>query len=74
MTPKLSLIPTTSEDLDTILAMETSPQNAPYIGQWERKQHGVAIANPQIAHLKIVLDNKIIGYTILIAYIHQPHK
>lgn len=61
-----SLIPTTSEDLDVILAIETSPQNAPYIGQWERKRHQEAIANPNLAHLKIVLDNKIIGYVILV--------
>jgi RimJ/RimL family protein N-acetyltransferase len=62
----ISLVPTGSEDLDVILAIETSPQNAPYIGQWERKQHEKAIENPNIAHLKIVLDNQIIGYVILI--------
>lgn len=73
MAAKLSLIPTTSEDLDTILTMETSPQNAPYIGQWKRKQHEKAIANPQIAHFKIVLANNIIGYTILIG-IDNPDK
>ena len=48
------------------MAIEASPQNAPYIGQWERKQHELAIAYHNIAHFKIVLDNKIIGYTILI--------
>ena len=66
MSSQVSLIPTASEDLDIILAIETSPQNAPYIGQWERKQHESAIFNAYIAHLKVVLDRKIIGYVILI--------
>lgn len=54
------------EDLDTILAMETSPENAPYIRHWEQNQHAAAISDPNIAHLKIVLGNKIVGYVILV--------
>lgn len=63
---KLSLFPTTPEDLDIILAMETSPENATYIFQWKRNQHAAAISDTNIAHLKIVLGNKIVGYLILI--------
>lgn len=73
MSSQVSLIPTASEDLDIILAIETSPQNALYIGQWERERHDLAIAKPNITHLKIVLDNQIIGYVILIG-ITNPDK
>lgn len=70
---QISLIPTVSEDLELILAIETSPQNAPYIGQWKRNQHEAAIFDTNIAHLKIVLDDKIIGYVILIG-IDNPDR
>ena len=70
---QVSLIPTVSEDLELILAMETSPENYAFIGHWERKQHQLAIADTNITHLKIVSDNKIIGYVILIG-IDNPDK
>ena len=33
---KVALIPTVTEDLVTILAIEKSPENSPYIGHWKR--------------------------------------
>ena len=63
---QVSLVPIVSKDLDTILEIETSAENAPYIGQWERDRHQKAIADANIAHLKIVSNNKIVGYLILI--------
>ncbi len=73
LSTQVSLVPTVSEDLDTILALEESPDNSPYIGHWERSQHQAAIADPDIAHLKIVLGSKIVGYSILIG-VTNPDK
>ena len=70
---KIALVSTAIEDLDTILAIEESPDNSPYIGHWKRSQHQAAIADPDIAHLKVVLDKKILGYLILIG-ITNPDK
>ena len=70
---KIALVSTAIEDLDTILAIEESPDNSPYIGHWKRSQHQAAIANPDISHLKVVLDKKIVGYLILIG-ITNPDK
>ena len=63
---QIALLPTTSKDLDTILDMERSPENAHYIFQWKRDRHAAAIEDANIAHLKIVLEDEIIGYVILI--------
>ena len=49
LSTQVSLVPTVSEDLDTILALEESPDNSPYIGHWERSQHQAAIVDPDIA-------------------------
>lgn len=71
---QVSLVPTLEADLDVILKMETSSENAPYIGQWELNQHVKAIIDPNIAHLKIVLNNEILGYIILIGLNDPNHS
>ncbi|MEM7553951.1 MAG: GNAT family protein [Cyanobacteria bacterium P01_A01_bin.84] len=63
---QISLLPTLPENLEIILAMETDPENAPYIRHWERRKHLAALDNPDIAHLKIVSEDKILGYVILV--------
>lgn len=70
---KIALVSSTPDDLDTILAIEESPENSPYIGHWERSQHQAAIADPNMVHLKVVLADRIVGYLILIG-ISDPHK
>ncbi|MEM8602745.1 MAG: GNAT family N-acetyltransferase [Cyanobacteria bacterium P01_H01_bin.121] len=57
---------TNLSDLPVILALERSPDNAPFIRQWPEAKHEAAIADPNIAHLKVVVANQIVGYTILV--------
>ena len=70
---KISLIPAAYEDLDTILAIERSSENFQYVGHWKRSQHEAAISNLDIAHLKVVVENEIVGYLILVGIIN-PDK
>ena len=70
---QVSLVPTVSEDLDSILAIEKSPENSPYIGQWKRPQHERAIADPNMAHFKVTSAERTVGYVILIGIIN-PDK
>ena len=70
---QVSLVSTEQEDLDTILAIEESPENSPYIGHWERSQHQAAIADPNMAHFKVTSAGRTVGYVILIG-ITNPDK
>ena len=70
---QVSLDPTVSEDLNTILAIEKSPENSPYIGQWKRLQHERAIADSNMAHFKVALAERTVGYVILIGIVN-PDK
>ena len=63
---EIAFVPTTNEDLDIVLAIEQSPDNSLYIGQWEREQHQLAIADPNIGYFNVIAENKIVGYVILI--------
>ena len=63
---QISLFPTLPEDLAIILAMETALENALYVRHWTKEQHRAALDKPDLAHLKIVLDNETLGYVILV--------
>ena len=73
LSTQVSLVPTVSEDLNTILTIEKSPENSPYIGQWKRSQHEAAIADPNMAHFKVASADRTVGYVILIG-ITNPDK
>ena len=66
---------TAEADLDTILAMERSDDNTPYIRQWSREKHLEAISDKNIGHFVIQSadDEKIVGYIILIG-LENPDK
>lgn len=71
----ISTRPTLESDLDTILAMERSDENTPYIRHWSREKHLQAISDKNIGHFVIhaAEDNRIIGYIILIG-LENPDK
>lgn len=67
------LIPTTTNDLDFVLAAELDPQNAKFVYHWTREEHLEALTNPDYLHY-IIWDNarqKRCGYVIL-ADINNP--
>jgi hypothetical protein len=49
----ISIRSTVEADLDTILAMERSDDNTPYIRQWSREKHLEAISDKNIGHFVI---------------------
>ena len=61
------LRPTTPADLDWVVAAEGHPENAPFVTQWTRGQHAVALDNPDSRHLVIesVPDGRAVGFVIL---------
>lgn len=67
--------PTTETDLETIIAMERSGENTPYIRQWPREKHLEALTDNNIGHFVIQADDdkRIIGYIILIG-LKNPDK
>jgi ribosomal protein S18 acetylase RimI-like enzyme len=46
----IELRPTSEADLDFVLALESHPDNAPFIGQWSRDEHRETIARPDREH------------------------
>ncbi|UCE65336.1 MAG: GNAT family N-acetyltransferase [Candidatus Zixiibacteriota bacterium] len=71
----ISIRPTAEADLDTIIAMERSDDNTPYIRQWPREKHLEAISDTNIGHFVIQAsdDDRIVGYIILIG-LENPDK
>jgi diamine N-acetyltransferase len=65
----ISLRPTSSDDLDFVLAAENHDDNRNFVSQWARAEHEEAIANPDMAHLIVEADAPIgyvpIGYVIV---------
>jgi RimJ/RimL family protein N-acetyltransferase len=61
------LRPTEEDDLDFVLAVERSEENARFVGQWAREDHRGALSNDDVAHLIIeaVADGRPVGYLIL---------
>jgi RimJ/RimL family protein N-acetyltransferase len=61
-------VPTTEGDIETIIALERSDENAPHIRQWSRAMHVASISNPNVAHLAVRtgVDERIVGYVILV--------
>jgi RimJ/RimL family protein N-acetyltransferase len=64
----ISIRSTVESDIDTVLAMERSDDNTPYIRQWAREKHLEAISDKNIGHFVIQAadDGRIVGYIILI--------
>ena len=61
------LRPTTTDDLDFILALEHRPDNREFIGQWLRDEHVETMARADRQHLVMVAEGgEPLGY--LIAY------
>ncbi|HZR79824.1 MAG TPA: GNAT family N-acetyltransferase [Candidatus Binatia bacterium] len=63
---EIRLRPTQRADLDFVLALEQSPENAPYIGRWTRAEHLAAIAARDREHWLVAEGDRRAGY--LIAY------
>jgi RimJ/RimL family protein N-acetyltransferase len=64
----VALRPTTESDLDAVLALERDPQSAPFVRQWPRDRHRMAIADAHLGHLAIVLrpQGALVGFVILV--------
>lgn len=62
----IELRPTTEADLDFVLALESHPDNAPFIGQWSRDEHRETIARPDREHWIVVApgSDERLGYLI----------
>jgi hypothetical protein len=62
------LRPTTTADLECVLAAESAEENRRFILQWPRDRHIAAISSPAFAH-RIVEDassGEAVGYVILL--------
>ena len=73
--PEIDLRPTTPADLDFVLAAESDPENAPYVGQWSRQQHLEQMAQTPEGH-QIVLqaaERQSIGFAIFMG-IKDVHR
>jgi RimJ/RimL family protein N-acetyltransferase len=71
----IELRPTTLADLDFVRAVESSPENVPFIQQWTREEHAAAVGDRDVAH-QIILQqaNGVrVGYTILRG-LTSPHR
>jgi len=64
---------TTPDDLDYVMAQEQDGENSPYIRQWTREKHLVAIGDPYYAHFMVerIEDSRPVGFVILIG-VHEP--
>ena len=65
MSTTVLLTPTTLEDLDSVLAMERSEENAPFIRQWSREKHAQSLGSASIGHYQARLGDVRIGYVVL---------
>ncbi len=73
-TDQVSLFPTTTFDLDSVVGLERHPENRPYVGQWTRQQHGAAMSHENTAHFVVrTPSDDVIGYVIL-AGIQNPDR
>ncbi|MCI0538920.1 MAG: GNAT family N-acetyltransferase [Verrucomicrobiales bacterium] len=73
--PDVILRPTTTADLDFVLAAESDPENRRFVLQWPREQHIAAIDSSAFAH-RIVEDarsGQSVGYMILMG-LNGPHR
>lgn len=71
----LDLRPTTPSDLEFVLAAESDPENAPYVGQWSRQRHLDHLTRSPQGHqiLLSVPDHHPIGYAIFMG-IGDPNR
>jgi RimJ/RimL family protein N-acetyltransferase len=65
--PHVRLRPTTTADLEFVLAAESAAENRAFILQWPRDQHIAAIESPASAHriVEDVSSGEAVGYVIL---------
>ena len=69
----IRLRPTTSNDLDFVLAAEQDPNNRPFILPWPRDRHVAALNDPDLVHQMLVHDSLgPVGFVIL-AGLGDPH-
>jgi RimJ/RimL family protein N-acetyltransferase len=66
---------TRSADLPSVLALETSSDNAPWVLPWPEARHRDALSNPDMRHVMIAAaaDGRTLGYAI-IAGLQNPHR
>ena len=68
------LRPTTSADLDFVVAAETDPNNRPFIVPWPRERHAASLDDPDLAHQMLVDDSLgPVGFIIL-GGLHDAHE
>jgi diamine N-acetyltransferase len=53
-TMPIHLRPTSTDDLDFVLAAENHQDNRDFIGQWSKAEHEAAIADPDMAHFVVI--------------------
>ncbi len=61
----IQLQPTLKKDLDTILSIETHPENIDWICPYTKQRHEEVIDRPDEYHFKIIKDQTIMGFIIL---------
>jgi len=61
------LRPTTSGDLDWVLAAEGDAENRPYVTQWTRRQHQETLDDADRSHciVESLEDGRAVGYVIV---------
>jgi diamine N-acetyltransferase len=67
------LAPTTSADLDYVVAAEAAEQNAPFINAWSRAQHLRALDQPDIAHRIVKATTRPVGFVIIAGLLNTSH-
>ncbi len=65
---RIAFRPTTEADLDYVMKIERTAENAVFIRQWSLEQHQSAILDDNMAHLIVqkTSDDKSIGHIILV--------
>ncbi len=61
---EIQLRPTTSEDLDFVIATENDPVNLRFVVPWTREQHAIALQDKNLQHWIVESDHPA-GYIIL---------
>jgi diamine N-acetyltransferase len=71
----VALRPTTTADLDFVLAAEANPENRRFVLQWTREQHITAITSTAFAHhiIQDAATGRAVGYAILLG-LDGPHR
>ena len=62
----LTLRRTLPSDLDYVMALESAPENRPFVGQWDRSMHLAAMESSNFLHLVAEdVERRPVGYVIM---------